>query len=209
MVLRGVVLSRVILLRHGRTSWHAEGRYAGKTDIPLDEVGREQSRKVAQRLGGESVELLYSSPLSRCFELAELIGREKGLKPVVDERLGEVDLGLWDGLDYRAIVERDAEILMRWTTDPTSVTVPGGESLTDVQKRSLEWLKDAAAHSGDGTIVASTHGGLIRTIIAAVLGLPLSNVFRLTIDLASISIINYLGEFSNIEVINDTSHLKC
>lgn len=200
-------MSSIILVRHGRTAWHAEGRYAGTADVPLDEAGLEQARQVADRLAGTHIDYIYSSPLSRCLELAKGVAAGHGLEVELDDRIKEIDLGRWDGETYKEIFEKDGEILKKWIGDPTSVTIPGGESLTDVQERAMKWFTEAGNLRPDGTILASSHGGPIRAIIAAVIGLPLGRIFRLTVDLASISIVNYKGEFSNLEVLNETRHL--
>lgn len=199
-------LSKVILVRHGRTAWHAEGRYAGITDVPLDELGREQADRVAARLASDSIDVVYSSPLSRCLELAVKVAGLHGLEVVVDERLREIDLGRWDGEPIERIIEMDGDLIKRWTRDPLT-EIPGGESLQSVQGRAMEWYREATASAGDGMILASSHGGPIRAILAAVLGLPLSNIFRLTVDLASISVINAMGKLSNLECLNDRAHL--
>ena len=200
-------MSKIILVRHGRTAWHAEGRYAGTTDVPLDEVGIQQADRVADRLKSAKIDVVFSSPLSRCLELAGKVADSHGLEVVVDDRLRELDLGRWDGEMLEDIVKRDGEILKRWTKDPTSVTIPGGESLMAVQERSMDWLNEASARYGDGLLLASSHGGPIRAIVTSVIGLPLSNLFRLTVDLASISILNCMGKFSNLETMNERSHL--
>jgi len=204
---KGDMVSKIILARHGRTAWHAEGRYAGTTDVPPDEVGIQQARRIADRLEGAKIDVVFSSPLSRCLEVAQKVADSHGLEVIVDDRLRELDLGRWDGEMVEDIVKRDGEILKRWTKDPTSVTIPGGESLMAVQERSMDWLNDASARYADGHVFASSHGGPIRAILAAVVGLPLSNIFRLTVDLASISILNYMGKFSNLETMNERSHL--
>jgi alpha-ribazole phosphatase len=201
-------MSRVILARHGRTAWHAEGRYAGTADVGLDEVGRKQVQLVVGRLADADIECVYSSPLSRCFELAGRVAEPHGLEVTVDGRLREIDLGRWDGKTYSEIIERDGEILRKWTADPSSVTVPGGESLTEVQERAMQWFSQVVAEHPEGTVLASSHGGPIRSILAAVIGLPLSKVFRLQVDLASISIVDYKGKYSNLELLNETCHLE-
>jgi broad specificity phosphatase PhoE len=171
-------LSKIILVRHGRTAWHAEGRYAGTADVPLDEVGRAQVARVVERLSGVNFAAIYTSPLSRCHELAVEVAKEHGMEAISDARLGEIDFGRWDGETFQNIIEKDGDILKRWTEDPTSITIPGGESLLSVQD-----------------------------IISAVLGLPLAHLFRLTVDLASVTTINYKGMFSNLEEMNDRCHL--
>ena len=201
-------MSRLILVRHGRTAWHAEGRYAGTADVELDDVGRRQVELVVKRLADAGVEHVYSSPLSRCLELAGRVAESHGLDVTVDERLREIDLGRWDGVLYTDIIKNDGEILRKWTADPSSMTVPDGESLAAVQERSMQWLSQAVADYPEGTIIASSHGGPIRSILAAVIDLPLSRIFRLQVDLASISIVNYKGKFSNLELLNETCHLE-
>ena len=201
-------MSRLILVRHGRTAWHAEGRYAGTADVELDDVGRKQVELVVKRLACAGIEHVYSSPLSRCLELAERVAESHGLDVTVDERLREIDLGRWDGVLYTDIIKNDGEILRKWTADPSSMTVPDGESLAAVQERSMQWLSQAVADYPEGTIIASSHGGPIRSILAAVIELPLSRIFRLQVDLASISVVNYKGKFSNLELLNETCHLE-
>lgn len=200
-------MSKVILARHGRTAWHAEGRYAGTADVPLDELGLEQAQRVADSLKDKKIDIIFSSPLSRCLELANKVAAFHDLEVIVDERLREIDLGRWDGETYREIFEKDGELLKKWTRDPTSMTIPGGESLQEVQERSMEWLTEMSGRYADGNVFASSHGGPIRAMLAGVIGLPLSNVFRLTVDLASISVLNYMGKFSNLETMNERSHL--
>lgn len=121
-------MSRLILVRHGQTAWHAEGRYAGTADVPLDEVGKEQSSRVAAYLADAGITRIFSSPLSRCHYLAEEASRRCGARLTVDDRLREIDLGRWDGLDYRTIVEQDGEMLHQWLADPASAGIPGGGS---------------------------------------------------------------------------------
>ena len=84
-------MGKVILVRHGQTAWHAEGRYAGTADIPLDELGLEQARRVADHFKESKIEVIYSSPLSRCLELAKMVAAAHDLEVIVDERLREID----------------------------------------------------------------------------------------------------------------------
>lgn len=196
-----------MLVRHGRTAWHAEGRYAGTADVPLDGLGLEQARRVADRFRESTVDVIYSSPLSRCLALAEMVAAAHHMEVIVDERLREIDLGRWDGMMLEDIVEKDGDILKEWTRNPTSVTIPDGETLMSVQERAMAWYDEASSLHSEGMIFASSHGGPIRAMLAKVIGLPLSNIFRLTVDLASVSVVNQLGKFSNLESLNERSHL--
>lgn len=201
-------MTRIFISRHGRTAWHEEGRFAGTADIPLDEYGRRQAEMVASVLENEKFDCIFSSPLSRCLELARIVARGHGLEVEIEPRLKEIELGDWDGLTYGEILKRDGELIKMWTSDPTCVTVPGGESISDVFKRSMDWFYEVVNKYPEGQIFAVSHGGPIRAIIAGILEMPLSRMFRIGVDLASISIINFKGEFSYLETLNDTCHLS-
>lgn len=201
-------MSKVILVRHGRTEWHAAGRYAGVTDIPLDELGLRQADRVAGRMSEIEIDRVYSSPLARCYELASKVAEVKGLEVLVDERLTEMDLGRWDGMTYKEIFDGDGDLVKDWIKDPEAIDIPGGESLAAVQARTTEWLAQAAPPGEDETVFACSHGGAIRSIICNVLDLSLSCLFRLTVDLASVSVINYFGSHANLKLLNDVSHLR-
>lgn len=198
---------KVIIVRHGRTAWHVEGRCAGRGGVPLDEVGREQAERVAERLEGEGIVATFSSPVSRCLELAEISARGLGLEVQTDERLSEINLGHWEGKKLQELIEADRELVARWIQNPMSVGVPGGESLGEVQERGLEWLLEASSRYGDSTIMVCSHGALIRTMLSAVIGLPLENIFRLIVDLASISVFEYGPHSMSLASLNERSHL--
>jgi len=96
--------SRVFLVRHGATVLSAEDRFAGSTDAELAEGGREQARRLAERLAGERVAEVYASPLERAAETAAIVAHRHGLAPVPQDGLREIDHGRWEGL-RRAEVE--------------------------------------------------------------------------------------------------------
>ncbi|MDD5748650.1 MAG: histidine phosphatase family protein [Actinomycetota bacterium] len=201
-------MTRIVIARHGRTKWHVEGRYAGTTDVPLDDYGRTQAKRVAETLSDEKIDAVFSSPASRCLELAQIVALEHGLSVEKDERLREINFGDWDGMTFADILKRDGDAVSRWTSNPTSPTVPGGESVTDVYSRTWEWVSEVGSRFPGCCVFVASHGGPIRTIVAGILDLPLSRVFRTNVDLASISVVNYEGEFSNVEKLNDTCHLS-
>lgn len=201
-------MSNVILVRHGQTAWHRDGRYVGTADIPLDDKGKRQAELVASRVVEEDFSYVYSSPYQRCREMAEEIASLKGCSVKEDERLREMDLSRWDGQPLAEVIKRDGELIKNWMEDPVSRSLPGEESLPQVCERAFGWLKEvASAHPEEGTLAVS-HGAPICTMIAEVIGLPLANAFRLIVDVASVSIVNYQGGFSNLKLLNDTNHLR-
>ena len=128
---------RLFLVRHGRTQWNKEEIFRGRADIPLDEVGRKEAERVADRLQGEDIGLVLSSPLSRAREMAEVIAKGCGAPLEVREGLIDLDFGEWQGLSHQEVKERYPELYRRWKERPHEVIFPGGEDLEEVKRRAL------------------------------------------------------------------------
>ena len=151
-------MTTLLLVRHGETDWNAEGRLQGQTDRPLNDFGRRQAQQLAEQLGGEEFEAIYSSDLARARETAEIIGRRLGLPVELDPDLREKDWGNWEGL---TAVERDRVEFV-------------GESTQAHQGRMLRALARLSAQHPDGaTVLVVTHGGSMRRIQTAALGMAL------------------------------------
>jgi broad specificity phosphatase PhoE len=151
-------VTRLLLVRHGETDWNADGRLQGQTDRPLSDFGREQARRLADELAAEDLEAIYSSDLSRARETAEIVGERLGLPVELDSDLREKDWGTWEGL---SAVERDRVEF-------------AGESTEAHQERILRALRRISERHPDGTdILVVTHGGSMRRVQAAALGMAL------------------------------------
>jgi broad specificity phosphatase PhoE len=147
-----------MLVRHGETDWNAEGRLQGQTDTPLNDFGRRQARQLAEELAGDQVEAIYSSDLSRARETAEIVAERLGLPVVLDPDLREKDWGTWEGL---TAVERDRVEFV-------------GESTEAHQERMLRALRGISERQpADGRVLVVTHGGSMRRVQAAALGMGL------------------------------------
>jgi 2,3-bisphosphoglycerate-dependent phosphoglycerate mutase len=153
----------LLLVRHGETDWNAVGRLQGQTDRPLSEYGRRQAWQLGEQLksealAGEALEAIYSSDLARARETAEIVGERLGLPVVLDAGLREKDWGSWEGL---TAVERDRVEFV-------------GESTAAHQDRILHALRRISErHPGDGRVLVVTHGGSMRRVQAAALGMAL------------------------------------
>lgn len=146
------------LVRHGETDWNAQRRIQGRTDIPLNDRGREQARRAGQLLARRQWDAVVTSPLSRAAETAAIIATELSLPaPAVDRRLVERDYGEAEGMDV-------AEVDRRY---PPGVDPVGRETPAEVAARATAALLDIAeAHPGEAVIVVA-HGGLIRQVLNA------------------------------------------
>ncbi|WP_231391795.1 histidine phosphatase family protein [Arthrobacter sp. 35W] len=167
---------RVVLWRHGRTSWNAAGRFQGQTDIPLDEVGRAQAHKAARLLSGLHPSRIVSSDLGRARDTARYLGRLTGLPVSIDPRLRETDGGDWEGMAFADIKAAYPEDTALWERDDTSVRAGGGETRQEVAHRLREGVLAAVEGLAPGeTVVVATHGGAARVGIAHLLGLPVEH----------------------------------
>lgn len=152
-------MTMIYLVRHGETDWNLARRIQGSTDIPLNDTGRAQAAATGELLASREWDGIYSSPLSRAFETAEIIAARLGLdSPVVMPELAERAYGEAEGLDGAAI---DARF-------PGATPVPGRESREDVAGRAIPAIVALAEqHPGESLLIVS-HGGVIRTILTAV-----------------------------------------
>ncbi len=197
-----------ILIRHGQSEWNRAGRFQGQGDSPLTRLGRAQAQRVAQRLRKEPVVALYSSDLSRAMQTAEIIGQTLGLTPIAEPRLREIDVGLWTGLTREEIISRFPEEWDAWIAG-VDVARGGGETFVELQQRTVAALHDmAAAHAGQ-TIVAVTHGGSIRALLAYAQQLCFREVQgRFSTGNAAINVIQQAGKRLRVVCIGDATHLE-
>jgi len=162
----------LFLVRHGETEWNRVGRWQGKTDIPLSDVGRQQARALAADLVGCGIADVHASDLRRAMETAQLIAAALGIaEPKVDARLRERGFGCFEGFTREECAERHPDAWTRYLADRRA-TPPGGEPQAEVAARILAALTDIARAplaGGAATLVVS-HGGAIRTFIHEVTG---------------------------------------
>ncbi|HEX4881389.1 MAG TPA: histidine phosphatase family protein [Porticoccaceae bacterium] len=167
------------LIRHGETGWNAEGRVQGHADNPLNEVGREQARALAERLAHLRPARIYSSTSRRARETAELAFGHLGLEERVSDRLREIGLGDWEGLLYRDLEQSHPEEVRHFREEPHRFRYPGAETFAELQARGLAALADiVAAETLGSDIVVVSHGAMIRTLLSHYLERPLSRLWE-------------------------------
>ena len=159
----------VLLARHGESDWNAERRWQGHADRPLSERGRGQARALGERLRHIELDAIYSSDLRRAYETAAAVAAYRDLEVVRRRELREVDVGSWSGLTRAEAKTRFPEAYARWEQGG-----PGwedGETYEQMSRRVLAAIgRIAAAHRGRPVLVLA-HGGPIRAIHAAALGI--------------------------------------
>jgi broad specificity phosphatase PhoE len=169
-------VTTILLARHGETDWNRENRFQGHADPPLNETGRAQASELARALADEPLAAVYSSPLRRAFETAQVVAAPHGLEPVGVDALREVDVGSWQGLTRAEIEERFPEQFARWLQYEQGWD--DGESYDEMGSRVISALLElAAAHEGE-RILAVSHGGPVRAAYALAEGITHSEARR-------------------------------
>ena len=156
---------RLLLVRHGETDWNLGNRFQGHADPPLNETGRAQARELAAALADRSFDAVYSSPLRRAFETAEIIAAPHGLQPVPDPGLREVDVGEWQGITREEVERRFPEQYRRWLGFGQGWDE--GETYDEMGRRVVATLLEIARKHGGETVLCVTHGGPIRAALAS------------------------------------------
>ena len=171
----------ILLVRHGETAWNREGRYQGRTDIPLSETGQAQVRALGERLRHVPIKIAYASPLSRAKNTAEAILAGRTDVPLwLDAGLLEISHGEWEGQLASDVEISHAEMFGVWKTKPgrNSPAGPGAETLGDVENRAWPVLAKACAELGpNDTALIAAHDAVNRVLLCRVLGLPLSRLW--------------------------------
>ncbi|MDD7967046.1 histidine phosphatase family protein [Actinomycetospora lemnae] len=171
-----MTLHRLVLARHGRTTWNAESRMQGRLDPDLDDLGRAQALAAAPVLATYEPALLVASDQVRAWRTAEAVAKETGLVARPEPRLRETSVGDWEGLTGGEVSAGWPGGLESWRTDPTWAP-PNGESRVDVAERARPVLGELADELADSdeeqTAMVVAHGGTIIALTASTLGWPL------------------------------------
>lgn len=201
---------RVFLVRHGETTWNRDHRIqGGGSDIPLNETGSRQKELIAGRLKNEKFEAIYSSHLKRALDTARAIAGYHNLEVTVEPALREVDVGELEGVSVVEVGRRMDEILSIDSNGKTVPTMPGGESMLNVQARVwgvLQRLVPEHNHS-DNAVVVVSHYFAILSVICKVLNVPLSQVGRFRMNPGTISTVAFDGSIPRLLSFNDSGHL--
>jgi broad specificity phosphatase PhoE len=193
----------IVFVRHGQTEVNREGRFQGRLDPPLTELGVEQAALVAGGLVGCGAGLVLTSPLRRASDTAHAIADAVGAPVEVDERLVEIDYGAWDGQPLGSVSRAE---WARWRDD-VAFTPPGGESLVAVGARVASFCTDRLR--GDSTIVAVSHVSPIKAAVAWVLGAGADATWRMHLDVASVTRIDRRGDGPPLLLsYNEGAHLR-
>ena len=195
------------LLRHGQTPMSVQKRYAGRSDVPLTDLGVQQTAAAAKRLASAGLDVIVTSPLLRAVQTAEEVAAATGATVVTDDGFREADFGAWEGLTFAEVQERWPAEMAAWLADP-EVAPPGGESLAGVNERVTAALRRVLAARERQTVLVVSHVTPIKTLVAAALLAPPAALYRMHLDVAALSRIDWYADGPAVlRSFNDTGHL--
>jgi len=154
----------ILLARHGQTAENAAGRILGRRDPPLSAAGRAQAAALAASVAGEGLLRVWTSPLLRARETAEIVGSHAGLEPVALDSLIESRRGTWEGMTYAELAQASPGLLAAFEAGDRSFGFPGGETLEDQIARTRAAFELLSA--GPLPALAVAHAGTIRAALA-------------------------------------------
>ncbi len=202
--------TRLFLVRHGETMANREYRYIGVTDEPLNSLGQTQAIQLAEALSVLPVAVVYSSPLQRAFDTALPVAARHKLEVQRIDSLRECDFGAWEGLSRAEVIARSPEDALRlreWEQD-LIIAPPGGESFEQLQQRICTAVELLSQAHPDQAIVLVSHAGPIKVLLSAALGAPLSSAFRIFLDPATISVVDWRdAAHATVRLVNSHAHL--
>ncbi|GAA3259401.1 bifunctional RNase H/acid phosphatase [Nonomuraea helvata] len=204
------VATSLLLLRHGETELSLERRFSGRGDVELTPNGLAQAAAAAERLSREPYrpDAIISSPLERARQTAQAVAQRTGLDVEVDEDLRELDFGAWEGHTFTEVQRRWPAELTAWLADPETAP-PGGESFASAARR-VQAAGERLIERYEGkTILAVSHVTPIKILLRLALMAPLESLYRMHLDLACLSLIEYYADGpAVVKSFNDTGHLR-
>lgn len=207
--------TRLLLVRHGQTSMSIDRRYSGRGDVELTDHGRWQAAAVAKRVAAfagarqdaSSPLPVVSSPLRRAVDTAREVATLLGSEVRTHTGLTETDFGEWEGLTFVEASRRHPDVHRAWLGD-TSVVPPGGESFDAVHQRVRRARDNILSEYGGQDVVVVSHVTPIKTLLRMGLAAGPELLFRLHLDLASLSIVEFYPDGNaSVRLVNDTAHL--
>jgi broad specificity phosphatase PhoE len=199
--------SRLLLVRHGQSTWNADHRIQGQLDPPLSELGVAQACDLGERLAGHRLAGFYCSDLARTRQTARLISSAVGLEPVPEPGLREIGLGAWEGKTREELMVEWPELWTRWAREPSWDIAPGGEGAQPFVDRVTGTLERLRERHPTGDVLCVTHGGVIHVALLDVIGRTSRGVFPFLIENCSLTVIQRASGRTVVTTVNDTCHL--
>ena len=196
----------VLLIRHGETEWNRSGRVMGDQPIPLNPTGEAQAHTCAGVLSRTPISAIYTSPVLRAAQTAEILRGPQEIPLHQVPGLSEIGVGNWINRYWHEFADDQAK--REWYTRPDRARPSGGETLREVQQRAVAAVEQALATTHDAPIVFVSHGDVIRAIIAHYLQLDLAIIRQARIDHVAVSGLDLTGAAAQLLFLNHRPGLE-
>jgi alpha-ribazole phosphatase len=184
----------IYLIRHGQTEANLNGVYYGRSESPLTKKGEEDHRRAAKKLKDEHIDMVITSPRQRCRVLGDELCTMFNIELTVDERLAEIDFGIFEGLKHTEAQQRYPQIWDRWVNAGDEYRLENGESISMFESRIDEFAEYILEISYKNDIAIVTHSGVISSLVCKMLNLDKEIKWRFRIgNGAVLKIDNYDG----------------
>ena len=205
------VRTRILLVRHGETEYNAKSIFRGTIDVPLSAIGLEQARLTGLELSSTKLTSVVSSPLARALATAREIAASQSerMEPVIDAAFTDLNFGEWQGRPRDDVAAAYPELLDRWMREPHRVQLPNGEALSGALARAAQGLEHLLQRYRRKTFCVVSHRVIIKLLILRMLGLPVSDFWRIHIDTCGITEFNFRSDTEQFILVrhNHTAHL--
>lgn len=197
-------IETLLLIRHGQTDYNKQLRMQGALPVPLNAAGRAQAHSLAVHLADCGIGAIYSSPMSRAMQTAQILAEHLGQEPVPDARLGEIAFGCFEGMSWTQAATQYPEASRRWHAGYLAYRVPGGESRLDVQRRMRAAWDDILRADAASTVAVVGHGSAIAIFLGSLFAvLPEKRLHN-----TSITTLKRRGDIWEIAGFGETPHLQ-
>ncbi len=190
----------IFLVRHGETDWNRSGQIMGEQPVPLNQQGLAQAHRLADLLKGRPIRAIYSSPVARARQTADILASTVEAPVTLNQGLTEIGVGQWEGLYWNDVAE---EIIRHdFYRKPDQARPPGGETLREVQARAVSVVERACALPSEGPLLFVSHADVLRTILAHYLRLELATIRQIRVSHASLTAIEITGHLADLVCLN-------
>ncbi len=187
----GVIMTRFLLIRHGQTDWNVEKRIMGNRPIPLNATGRSQAQALADALQQYPLHHIYSSPMVRAQETANILAQTKNLAVQSINSLAEIEYGQYIGKTFTEICT--AKGYAPYFMNPLDPVAPDGESLQQVQDRMWNFFQDLTTKHVNETVALVSHADTIKCLLIKILNMPYTSMAYFRIDHTTVNLVEMLA----------------
>lgn len=202
-------MTKIYFVRHGSIKSNKLKIYAGWGEEELDEEGIDQARKVGRLLRDRNIDVIYTSPIKRAIQTAEIIATHfYGLKIIIEKGLKEMKLGPWEGLSENEIAIKYPEEFKLWNSKPVKLKLPGRETLSTVQNRAVKAVRKILSNQNRDAI-AVTHVVIIRCLFLYYNNLNLNSYKKIEVPNASVFTLQLDHGFYHLRRLLQKSRFRC